>query len=218
MAIIDPGPDVDSHVRALASRAAEADEVTIVVTHAHRDHAGSAGRLAAELGCPVAGPPGIDAVTRTLGDGDAVETDAGRLLAVDTPGHARQHLAFHWPERSAGFVGDLLLGRGDTTWVAEYPGCVGDYLASLQRLRALECRVLYPTHGPSLTDPAEALDRFEAHRRERIEQVREARAANPGADADALVDIVYGDSVPEAMRGAARRSLDAVLDHLERAG
>lgn len=218
LAIVDPGPDLDSHVRALVSRAAAAERVAVLVTHGHADHAGAASRVASELGAEIFGPAGVEAVGRALGDGDAVETDEGALVAVHTPGHTREHLCFHWPRRSAVFVGDLLLGRGDTTWVAEYPGCVADYLESLERLRSLEPAVLYPAHGPPLTDPAEALDRFERHRRERIAQVRDARRAHPGVDADALVDAVYGDTVPSPMRSAARRSLEAILDHIDRSG
>lgn len=209
---------MDDHVRALVSAVEGADEVRILLTHGHADHAGSAARLAGELDTVVHGPEGIEAVTRVLRDGDRVETDGGALVAVHTPGHTREHLAFHWPERDAVFVGDLLLGRGDTTWVAEYPGCVADYLRSLERVGALDARVLYPTHGPALDDPEEALRRFAAHRRDRIEEVREARTANPDADVDALVDLVYGDTVPRAIRGAARKSLEAVLHHLDEVG
>lgn len=214
MAIIDPGPDVVDHVRALASRVEGAEEVVIVLTHGHGDHAGAAPRLAGRLGVDVRGPATVDAVTRPLDEGDAVQTDRGALVAVHTPGHTRDHLSFHWPEGDAVFVGDLLLGEGDTTWVAEYRGCVADYLASLDRVASLEPSVLYPTHGPPLDDPSDALDRFESHRRDRIEQVRRAMEAHPGADADELVDIVYGDTVPGSMRGAARKSLEAILDHL----
>lgn len=214
MAIIDPGPDVDSHVRALASRVEDAADVVLVLTHGHGDHAASAPRLARELDAEVCGPRTVDAVTRPLEDGDAVDTDEGALVAVHTPGHTRDHLSFHWPDGDAVFVGDLLLGEGDTTWVAEYPGCVADYLTTLERVRSLEASVLYPAHGPPLVDPGRALDRFEGHRRDRIEQVRRAMEAHPEADADALVEVVYGDTVPGSMRGAARKSLEAIVHHL----
>lgn len=215
IAIIDPGPDVDSHVRALASRVADADTVSLVLTHGHADHAAAAPRLARELGAEVFGPAGVDGVTRLLEDGSVVETDEGALTALHTPGHTREHLAFHWEDRRAVFVGDLLLGQGDTTWVAEYPGCVQDYLDALARLDGLNADVLYPTHGPPLDDPDEAIARFRRHRLDRIDQVRLARAAHPNADAEAMVDVVYADTVPASMRGAARQSLEAVLHHLD---
>ena len=218
VAVIDPGPDVESHVRAHVSSVAPAEEVLILLTHGHADHAAAAPALAAETGATVYGPPGIDGVTHGLEEGDAVSTDEGGLVAVHTPGHTREHLAFHWADGDAVFVGDLLLGQGDTTWVAEYPGCVADYLDSLARVEALGASTLYPTHGPPLDSPREAIRRFEAHRRARIEEVRAARDAHPDADVDALVEVVYGDTVPSSMRGAARKSLEAVLHHLETGG
>jgi glyoxylase-like metal-dependent hydrolase (beta-lactamase superfamily II) len=160
------------------------------------------------------GHPDLEGVDRPLVDGDSVLTDAGTLTVIDTPGHAREHLSFHWPERGAVFVGDLLLGRGDTTWVGEYPGCVADYLGSLARLQALDLRVIYPTHGPPLEDPVEALARFGDHRRERIRQVRDAMAAHSGADPDELLDVVYGARVPEPLRPAALQSLGALVEYV----
>ena len=212
--MIDPGPDVARHVRALASAVAGAEDVTILVTHGHRDHAGAVTALASETGATVAGPEGVEGLGRVLVDGATVVTDAGELIAVHTPGHTREHLCFHWVERRALFAGDLVLGVGDTTWVAEYPGCVADYLKSLDRVKGLALAVIYPAHGPPLEDPARALDRFEAHRLTRIDQVRAAMDHNPGADIEELLDIVYGATVPDSMRGAARRSLEALVDHV----
>lgn len=206
---------MELHVRAVASSVSDAERVAIILTHGHADHAESAPRLAGELGCEVFGPPGAEGVTVTLDDADRVETDEGALITVATPGHTRRHVCLHWPRRSALFAGDLLLGRGDTTWVAEYRGCVADYLSSLERVRSLAPKVIYPAHGPPLTDPANALDRFERHRRDRIRQVQEARAEHPHADLDELLDVVYGDTVPASKRGAARRSLEAVIAHLD---
>lgn len=215
MVVLDPGPDVDSHVRAVASAVDGADRVTILLTHHHEDHSGAARSLSDRTGAEVIGPAG-PRVDRGVEDGDVVTTDAGDLVAVHTPGHTPDHLCFHWPERRALFAGDLLLGRGDTTWVAEYPGCVADYLASLERLRSLDLDVIHPTHGPPLEDPTAALDRFEAHRRERIRQVAEALEEAPDADGRALLEAVYGTDLPSGMEGAALRSLGALVEHVRR--
>lgn len=214
LVVLDPGPDVEDHVRAVVSSARDADEVTVLLTHGHADHAGAARSVAGALNAPVLGPAEADP-DRILRDGDGVETDAGLLRAVHTPGHTRGHLCYHWPARRALFAGDLLLGRGDTTWVAEYPGCVADYLASLERLRGLELEIIYPAHGPPLEDPAAALDRFEGHRRDRIRQVRKALQARPAADLDRLLEAVYGGELPSAVRGAARRSLAALVEFVQ---
>jgi glyoxylase-like metal-dependent hydrolase (beta-lactamase superfamily II) len=209
---------VEDHVRALSSVLETADDAAILLTHGHADHAAAAVPLAAATGAPVWGPEGLDGVDHVLQDGDSIETDHGALVACHTPGHTIDHLVYHWPERKALFAGDLVLGVGDTTWVAEYPGCVADYLRSIDRVRAIELSVIYPTHGPPLTDPDTALDRFEAHRRARIRQAADAMSEHPEADIDELVDIVYGGSVPSAMKGAARMSLGALVEYVRGAG
>ena len=214
VALIDPGPDVPEHVRALASAVAGARRVRVVLTHGHPDHAGGARSVADAVGAPILGPEGVDGIDEALSDGESLETDEGVLVAVRTPGHARHHHCFHWAVRHALFAGDLLLGRGDTTWVGEYPGCVADYLASLERLRALDLAVVYPAHGAPIEDPAAALDRYRAHRLERIEQVRAALGQHPGADAEQLFDVVYGGGVPTSLRGAALASLSALVEHV----
>ncbi|GMV06060.1 MAG: MBL fold metallo-hydrolase [Gemmatimonadota bacterium] len=216
--VLDPGPDVEDHVRALASWLSDARRVRVVVTHGHADHAGGARRLADALDAAVAGPAGVDGVDEPLADGSRLETDEGVLVAVDTPGHARRHLCFHWVERGALFAGDLMLGVGDTTWVGEYPGCVADYLASLRRVRSLAPRVIYPAHGPPLEDPGAALDRYEAHRRDRIRQVEEALRARPAATTEELLVAVYGTELPWAVRRAAEMSLEALAEYVRESG
>lgn len=216
-ALVDPGPDVASHVRALVAFLEDADDVRVLVTHRHADHAGAAPALARALSVDVWGPDEVEGVDQVLVDGDVVDTDDGSLVAVHTPGHTRGHLSFHWPERRALFAGDLLLGRGETTWVAEYPGCVSDYLGSLDRLRSLDLEVVYPAHGPPLEDVPAALHRFEGHRRERIEAVRSALAEHPRASPEDLLRRVYGDTVPPGLESAALRSLAALVDHVREA-
>ena len=124
--MIDPGPDVEDHVRALASAVRGASARMIVLTHGHGDHAGATRSLADAIGAEVWGPKGVEHVDHLLGDGDVVETDDGELVAVHTPGHTAEHLCFYLPQRRALFAGDMLLGRGDTTWGAEYRGAVED--------------------------------------------------------------------------------------------
>ena len=217
--MIDPGPDVEDHVRALASRVAGAERVRILLTHGHRDHAGGAATLAEMTGASVHGPEGLEGygvarVDAAVGDGEALVTDVGSLRAVHTPGHTPEHLCFVWEERRALFAGDVVLGEGDTTWVADYAGCVADYLETMVRVRTLAVDVVYPAHGPPLTDPTDAWDRFEGHRRRRLEQVRAALEASPGVDLEELLDIVYGADLPSGVRAPARRSLGALVDHV----
>jgi glyoxylase-like metal-dependent hydrolase (beta-lactamase superfamily II) len=212
--VIDPGPDVEDHVRALALAVRDASERTIVLTHGHRDHAGATRSLADAIGAEVWGPHGVEHVEHVLSDGDVVDTDDGQLVAVHTPGHTADHLCFYWPQRNALFAGDMLLGRGDTTWVAEYPGCVADYFDSIDRLRELDISVAYPAHGPPLEDVTKALDRFARHRRIRVRQVEQALIGHEDATVEDLFNVVYGGALPPGMDEAARRSLAALMEYV----
>ena len=212
VAIIDPGPDVGSHVRAVVRAVAEAEDVRVLLTHGHADHAGAAAAVAGALGAEILGV-GVPAA-RALGHSEVVDTDQGRLVSVETPGHSREHVTFQWVEADAAFPGDLILGRGETTWVGEYEGCVADYLDSLERLRALRCNRLYPAHGPPVEDPEGTVTAFEAHRRQRIRQVREALTVRPEATTDDLVAAVYGTTIPDGLETAAGKSVEAIRDFL----
>jgi len=221
VAVIDPGPADEAHTQAIVQALEHAQRVSILLTHGHPDHVGAVAQLAAEL---EHGEGGVRPDVRVLGSGHPlaepltpgteIGTDAGTLIAHALPGHTADHTGFEWRERSVLFVGDHLLGEGSTTWVAEYLGCVGDYLESLDRVDALEAAVLMPTHGPPLLDPSETVARFRAHRLARLEQVATAMLAQPGADADDLVRAVYGASLPPGMTGAARASIEAMREHI----
>ncbi len=214
MAVIDPGPDLPEHVRAVVRSVEGADRVRILLTHGHGDHAGALDAVLERL-------PGVEVMgtghpsARPLEPGEVVVTDSGSLEALPTPGHTRDHLAFHWTDRNALFAGDLVLGVGDTTWVGEYSGCVADYLESLDRVETLGLSRIHPAHGPDILDPARALEAYRAHRRDRIGQVRRLRDELPSARFDELMGAVYGSDVPEGLGGAARASLQALIEYVD---
>lgn len=212
-AVIDPGPDVEDHVRALAVALGSASEVRILLTHHHGDHAGGAPRLAQALKATILGPP--SAGRGGLQEGDVIHTDEGKIVALSTPGHSRDHLSFFWPRGGALFVGDLLLGRGSTTWLGEYPGCVADYLASLEKVARLMPALIYPAHGNVIRDVQGALRRFRNHRLKRLAQLRAARGARPGASPEELAMRVYGGEMEPRLLSAARSSVEVMLHHLD---
>ena len=208
-AVIDPGPSDETHLSALAESVAGASRAVVLVTHDHPDHAAGARELARRTGAPLAD-------SETLRDGQVFPTSAGPLFAVSTPGHARRHFCFHLPSEKAVFTGDLVLGRGDTTWVGEYRGGVADYLASLDRLEALDARVFYPGHGDPLRDPKEAIGRFRRHRLERIEEVRQALAQGGARDPRSVTLRVYGP-LPSSVFDMAVEGVEGILDYLSAA-
>jgi glyoxylase-like metal-dependent hydrolase (beta-lactamase superfamily II) len=210
--VVDPGSDDPAHLDALAEAVGDATAVAIVVTHAHPDHEAGADELAERLGAPVR-----MARRRSLKEGDQIDTDAGALTALATPGHTRDHMALHWTAESAIFCGDLMMGGYDTALVAPPEGRLGPYLASLQRVRDLAPRIIHPAHGPSFENPNDAVDRYLRHRQLRLDQVH--RAVHGDAHGyDELLAAVYGDELDPELKGAATAALKAYLEHLQGLG
>lgn len=148
-----------------------------------------------------------------LADGVSVDTDDGDLIVLRTPGHSPDHIALHWPDASAIFCGDLMMGGMDTAVVAAPEGDLGAYLASLERIRDLAPEIIYPAHGPPFTDPDRAIDRYLRHRVERIDQVR-AALDEQVADVRAITDRVYGGSLEPRLRPFAEAAVAAYIAYI----
>jgi hydroxyacylglutathione hydrolase len=212
VAIIDPGSDAPAHLAALEAESKGARSVRILITHNHPDHAAGARLLARRVDARI-----FSLGSGTLRDGAVIPTDEGALTAIATPGHAPDHVAFHWPAASAVFCGDLMMGGLDTAVVAAPEGDIGQYLQSLARIRALRVRTIYPSHGPAFTDPDQAISRYLEHRAQRENQVI-AAMSNGGRDLDSITSAVYGDQLDPALRDFARAAIQAYITHLYHTG
>jgi glyoxylase-like metal-dependent hydrolase (beta-lactamase superfamily II) len=216
--VVDPGPDLIGHRRAVDAAVAERDAevVAVVLTHHHADHAEAAG-WAGAWGVPLhAFTPGlIDADAAPLHDGDRIRRAGITIEAVHTPGHSSDHVSLRIDETGAVLTGDHVLGRG-TTVVAWPDGDMAAYLASLERLGALAATVLYPGHGPVVTDPATKVREYVEHRHDRERQVLAALIAGAGTP-ERIVARVYAD-VDRSLHPAAERSVRAHLDKLAAEG
>ncbi|GGO13541.1 MBL fold metallo-hydrolase [Microbispora rosea subsp. aerata] len=214
--VVDPGPDDEAHLRRVAERVDGRRVTAILLTHGHPDHSEGAGTLARMLGAPVrALDPRHRLGEEGLADGDVVTAGDVEVRVVGTPGHSFDSLCFWLPGDRAMLTGDTILGRG-TTVIAQ-DGDLGDYLRSLDRLRRgaemLEATALLPGHGPVLPDPSGVLDAYIAHRRERLEQIREA-IRRGARDAREIVEMVYAEVDP-SLWPAAEMSVAAQLAYLK---
>ena len=216
--VIDPGPRDPAHLDAIEEvlRARGVSHAQILLTHGHNDHSEGAVDLAGRLG---SGVRALDPAHRLggegLGPGDVVAAGDIEVRVVATPGHTSDSLSFHLLNDAALLTGDTVLGRG-TTVVAHPDGRLVDYLASLDRLRRLaedaRCDNVYPGHGPALSDPVDLLDTYIEHRRQRLDQVRNAIAEGAATPA-AVVATVYVD-VPREVWPAAELSVRAQWEYL----
>lgn len=226
VAIIDPGPDLPEHVDALVEAISARPLVAIMCTHTHRDHSPAAGPLAAITGAPVIGcaPLVIDSLgpradeafdatyspDRVLVDGEAVEVDGRRLVAVATPGHTSNHLCFALEPGGALFSGDHVMGWS-TTVVFPPDGDMAAYMASLDKLRARDDRIFFPAHGPPVTNPQQYLRGLIGHRLQRERQIRKLIEVDARA-VPAIVEGAYPGLDPRLAVAAGGSVLAHLLD------
>ncbi len=203
--VIDPGPNDDKHLAAIDRKLAGATVGVVLVTHSHPDHLPLAERLAGAHGATVRRYP-------ELGDGDVVRAGTLNVTALHTPGHSADHLCFWLAEDRVVFTGDLVLGKGSS--MVTYPeGNVAAYLRSLDRLTALDPRMLFPGHWDPVTDAMGKLREYRAHRLEREAQVLAEVRRSPGT-ARELTRRVYGPELADELIQAAEMTVRAHLQKL----
>ena len=237
VAVIDPGPPDDAHLRALLEAVDGRSVTHVLVTHTHRDHSPLARPFAGATGATLlaARPPAHAVHASDAGDGVALEEDedddfapdviltGGEVIAGDgwtiealaTPGHASNHMAFVLGEENALFSGDHVMGWS-TTVIAPPDGDMADYMASLDAVIARNFATLWPTHGAPITAPAPFLLAYRAHRLARETQVLERLAAGDRTIAD-IVPVLYA-AVDRQLWPAASLSILAHLGKLTRDG
>ena len=216
LALIDPGPAIDSHVQALVEAVGNRLE-WILCTHTHLDHSPAARAVKSATGARIAGlacdqdgrQDAEFAPDRVLGDGDTIAIDGFTLRAVHTPGHASNHLCYLLEERRLLFTGDHVM-QGSTVVISPPNGSMKAYFASLEKLLGLELAAFAPGHGHVIETPHDEVRRLIAHRLAREQKVVDALSRKNPATLDELVPLAY-DDVSERLYPVAKRSLHAHL-------
>ncbi|WP_333712806.1 MBL fold metallo-hydrolase [Yoonia sp.] len=239
LVVIDPGPDLPAHYEALLAAMAGRRVSHILVTHSHLDHSPLAARLAAQTGAPVCafgrstdgrsammtslaqgglvgGGEGLDhafAPDVTLADGAVIDSGAGPITALHTPGHIGNHMCFLWQDGL--FCGDHVMGWASSL-VSPPDGDLGDFLASCARLSQTRASRFFPGHGATIDTPRARLDWLVQHRHSRTRAILAALGQGP-ADARSLTLHIYRET-PAALLKAAERNVLAHLLHLHDKG
>jgi glyoxylase-like metal-dependent hydrolase (beta-lactamase superfamily II) len=155
---------------------------------------------------------------RELVDGVTISTDLGDFVAVETPGHAPSHVCLHHAERRLLISGDHLLGRVSLYFDHGYtPDPVGEFLASLDRVEALDARLALSGHGRPFTDVPGHIAANRTLVAQRLEAVRAALAESPGTAYD-VARAVYGEAFTDDTATWLLTKTLCWLTHLERLG
>jgi glyoxylase-like metal-dependent hydrolase (beta-lactamase superfamily II) len=229
VAIIDPGPADQRHIDALLDAIAGETLHYVLVTHTHHDHSPAAQLLRSQTGARIIGcapylPPSspvargglnLDAAhdpayapDRVLQDGEILRIGDVTIETVATPGHTANHLCFALREDRALFTGDHVMAWA-TTVVAPPDGSMGDYFASLERLRERDDSIYWPAHGGSVREPQRYLRALIHHRRQRELAILE-RLEKGDQTVMTIVEHIY-EGVDPRLHGAAALSVFAHL-------
>jgi len=214
VAVIDPGPAIDSHIEALLKYKPK----YVLCTHTHLDHSPAAAILKEKTGARLYGrpaPAGQDATFKpdvVLEHGATIELGEVRLRALHTPGHASNHVCYMLEATRMLFTGDHVM-QGSTVVINPPDGNMRVYLQSLERLLGEDIAIIAPGHGYLIGAPKKELKRLIAHRLNRERKVVAALERLGRPTLEELLPLVY-DDVPERVYRAAARSLTAHLDKL----
>jgi len=230
VAIIDPGPDDEKHIKAVLD-AVRGETVThIFVTHTHRDHSPAVPAIKAATGAKTyaQGPhrasrplhageaPRMEASNDTdfrpdhvLADGEVVSGDGFALEGVATPGHTANHMAFALKGTDVLFSGDHVMGWS-TTIVAPPDGAMTDYMASLDKLRRRSETLYFPGHGGAIHEAPRFVAGLILHRKAREASILH-RLAKGETDIATIVRAVYIGLDPRLTKAAGF----SVLAHME---
>ncbi|MET0546244.1 MAG: MBL fold metallo-hydrolase [Caulobacterales bacterium] len=231
VAVIDPGPELESHLDALKATLKGERVTHVLVTHSHMDHSPLAHPLANLYGAKVyAGGPVIPTECEvrleagddlrfkpdvTIRDGDIFKGPGWTIEAIATPGHTSNHFCYALKEENAAFSGDHIMGWS-TTVISPPDGDMGDYLASLQKILDRNFQTVWPTHGPPIRETRAFVQAYIDHRKERdaqiMQQLREGETRIPD-----MVAKIYAN-VDKRLHAAACHSVLAHMLHFVREG
>jgi len=216
IALVDPGPAIESHIDALIATVGDRLH-WIFVTHTHRDHSPAAKAVAAATGAELIGniipndgfqdPTFVDA--RAVADDECLSTDEFSLRAVHTPGHVSNHVCYLVEQDRMLITGDHIMG-GSTVVIIPPAGDMAHYIRSLKRMLDYDLKNLAPGHGDLIEAPHDEARRLIAHRLKRERKVSDVLAVAGPCPISTLVPVVY-DDVDQSLHGMAAKSLHAHL-------
>ena len=235
LAIIDPGPNCEAHLKAILKSIKHDQTVThIFVTHSHIDHSPLAARLAGLVAAPilafgdaVAGKSPVMERLHALGGGEGLDnnfepdiilkdgqTTRGKdwtIESIHTPGHLGNHLCFSWIENNFLFSGDLVMGWA-SSMVSPPDGDLTDFMSSLKKLMFRKDDLIYfPGHGEPVYNPSERLKDLYAHRKQREKEILSALKSGFSSIPD-IANKVYKDLDPKLINAARRNVLAHLID------
>lgn len=128
-------------------------------THWHPDHTGGNAAIREATGCTITGPAAeaerIPTLDRLVSEGDTIALGSVTARVLDVPAHTAGHIAYHFAEDRAAFVGDTLFAMGCGRL---FEGTAEQMFANMRKLEVLgdETRI-YCAHEYTMSNGRFAL-------------------------------------------------------------
>jgi len=235
LAIIDPGPAVQSHFDAIMSSLNINQSIThILITHSHIDHSPLAKQLSERTSAPILafgessagksaimtnlknldGGEGIDYDFKpdvTLNDNQILKNKEWCIKSLHTPGHMGNHLCFSWEGENILFSGDLVMGWA-TSMVSPPDGDLTDFMNSIKSLKLRSPdKLFFPGHGAPIENPSLRLQELYEHRKKREREILSALETGLATISE-ITESVYADLDKKLITAAKRNVLAHLID------
>ena len=235
LAIIDPGPAIQSHFDAIMNSLNKNQSIThILITHSHIDHSPLAKQLSERTSAPILafgessagksaimtnlknldGGEGIDYDFKpdvTLSDNQILKNKDWCIKSLHTPGHMGNHLCFSWEGESILFSGDLVMGWA-TSMVSPPDGDLTDFMNSIKSLQLRSPdKLFFPGHGAPIENPSLRLQELYEHRKKREGEILSALETGLATISE-ITESVYADLDKRLIIAAKRNVLAHLID------
>lgn len=225
--LVDPSPKDNDEYRKLKNTINLFGIHKILLTHHHPDHHERSITLAKDFNVPMMMsqdtysrltkkyPGYFDGIeTQFLKQGDIVTQWLGRNVVIhEVPGHDEGQLALAADDLSWFIAGDLFQGVG-TVVIGDEEGDMKKYFETLEKIIAMNPRVLFPSHGIGLGGVA-ILEATLEHRMKREEQI--LKFHQEGFAEEQMLERIY-ESVDKKLWPFALKNIRKHLEKLKNEG
>ena len=177
-------------------------------THWHPDHTGGNAEIKAATGCVITGPAAEAARIPTLdvlvAEGDTVMLGDVVAQVLDVPAHTAGHIAFHFADDQAAFVGDTLFAMGCGRL---FEGTADQMFTNMRKLEALgDDTRIYCAHEYTLSNGRFALT-VEPDNSALVERMAKVTAMRERAEPTVPTSIALERATNPFMRAASVEQL-----------
>ncbi|MBU8917449.1 MBL fold metallo-hydrolase [Bacillus sp. FJAT-29953] len=220
--LVDAGYD-QPETRSELEKALDENEIavpeTIILTHAHPDHAPGVCQLIdwnPVVYCHLLEKEETQSAISPwsnisfLKDMDILRIAGEEIHILHAPGHTAGQLNLYIPSQQILLAGDNIVAEG-TSWIGPPDGDMGDYFKTLHRLQQLKISQIGPGHGEWVTTPYEHIEFVLNRRLYRENQIKDLLKEHQSLTSFDLTNLIYQDSIHPSVFEVAKRTTEAHL-------